>query len=133
MLCRLFYSRAEFEEEVALYRDPALACIMPDLLHADNNNAGTVRSRSGYAFPPFLVIERGTTLLTWLAEQRNFFEVSTMVEALARLLDSLHAAGYVHRDVKVRRSAALTTLGMLPRGYPVLEVVCADGMLMLER
>jgi serine/threonine protein kinase len=96
----MFMDRDEFEEEVALYRMPALAIIMPPLFHADDNAAGAVRSRSGYTFPPFLVLERGTTLRQWLQEDRNFFEVTTMVEALARLLDSLHAAGYVHRDVK---------------------------------
>ena len=98
---RIFHSRDEFEEEVALYRDPALASIMPDLLYANDNESGSVRSLSGYAFPPFFVLERGVTLLTWVQEVRNFFEVSTMVEALARLLDSLHEAGYVHRDIKV--------------------------------
>ena len=99
--CRIFHSRDEFEEEVALYRDPALASIMPDLLYANDNESGSVRSLSGYAFPPFFVLERGVTLLTWTEEVRNFFEVSTMVEALARLLDSLHEAGYVHRGIKV--------------------------------
>ena len=98
--CRLYLDRIEFEEEVALYRKPELASVMPDLLQAHDNAAGAVRSRSGYAFPPFLVLERGTTLKKWLDEERNFFEVITMVEALARLLGSLHAAGYVHRDVK---------------------------------
>ena len=92
----------DFEEEVALYREPALARIMPDLLHADHNASRAVCSRSGYIFPPFLVIERGTTLRAWLDEDRNFLEIITMVEALARLLDGLHRAGYVHRDMKVR-------------------------------
>lgn len=96
----MYLNRNEFEEEVALYRTPALASIMPDLLHASDNATGAVRSRSGYHFPPFLVLERGTTLKKWLDEDRNFFEVTAMVEALARLLSSLHAAGYVHRDVK---------------------------------
>ena len=100
MLHRLFQLREDFEEEVALYRNPALSSIMPDLLHADDNTSCSILSRSGYVFPPFLVTERGTTLRTWLQEERNFFEVTTMVEALARLLDSLHTAGYAHRDIK---------------------------------
>ena len=93
-------NRDEFEEEAALYRTPALASIMPDLLQVADNADGTVCSRSGYTFPPFLVLERGTTLRKWMEEERNYFEVAGMVEALARLLGSLHAAGYVHRDVK---------------------------------
>jgi serine/threonine protein kinase len=95
----MFLDKTEFEDEVSLYRTPALARIMPDLLHADDNASGAVRSRSGYVFPPFFVLERGTTLRTWLQEERSF-DVSAMVEALAQLLARLHAAGYVHRDVK---------------------------------
>ena len=63
--------RQEFEEEVALYREPALARIMPDLLHADDNALGAACSRSAYAFPPVLVIERGTTLSAWQNEKRS--------------------------------------------------------------
>ena len=87
---------------MARSRKPALACVMPDLLHADANVAGAVRSHSGYIFPPFVVTERGTTLRTWLEQKRGVFELCTMMEAVARLLDSLHRAGYVHRDVKAR-------------------------------
>ena len=84
-----------------MYREPALVRIMPDLLYATDNATGRLQSQSGYVFPPFIVLERGTTLRAWLKDNRNFFEIITMVEALVRLLDSLHTAGYVHRDIKV--------------------------------
>ena len=101
--CRLFYSQRAFDEELARYREPALAQLLPGLLHWHADDAGAVRSRSGCAFPPFLVLERGTTLHTWLSEQtRDWPEVLRMMEALARLLDSLHRAGYVHGDLKAR-------------------------------
>lgn len=99
-MCRLLLDRTEFEEEVALYRTPELVSVMPDLLQVHDNAGGAVRSRSGYTFPPFLVLERGTTLRTWMAEERSFFDTLSMVEAVTRLLATLHAAGYVHRDVK---------------------------------
>jgi hypothetical protein len=52
----------EFEEEVALYNDPVLASTLPELLLYDSNADGSVKSASGYAFPPFIVLEKGVTL-----------------------------------------------------------------------
>ena len=40
---------------MALYRDPILQHILPELLHAHDNSDGTARSRSGFTFPPHLV------------------------------------------------------------------------------
>ena len=111
---------------MALYKEPALSRIMPELLYATANSDGAVNNRSGYAFPPFLVIERGTTLLTWLEEERNFFEVIAMVEALAHLLDNLHCAGYVHRDMKARsRVWYIDWLAVMNR---VIQSVIAAGL-----
>ena len=52
-------------------------------------------------FPAFLVVERGVTLKQWSKGRRSVFDVIAMVESVARLVDSLHTAGYVHRDLKV--------------------------------
>jgi hypothetical protein len=73
--CRFFLVRSEFEEECALYRDPVLRRALPDLLHADANAAGALRSRGGTALPPFIVLERGTTLKAWREYARGYGEV----------------------------------------------------------
>ena len=57
--CRLFHQKVEFETEVALYRDPLLKQLLPDLLDANENADGKVRSRSGVPFAPYMVLERG--------------------------------------------------------------------------
>jgi hypothetical protein len=99
-LRRFFYDPVEWEEEVSLYNDPVLVQTLPELLLADNNAAGLVRSSSGYVFPPFIVLERGITLKEWCERERGYGEVLTMVECLSRLLDVLHRSGRVHRDLK---------------------------------
>ena len=88
--------------------------VLPELLHAHDNADGAARSRSGYVFPPHLVLERGITLRAWCTcstggggsagngggRARNFFEVSTMVDSVGSMLAQLHASGRVHRDIK---------------------------------
>jgi hypothetical protein len=97
---RLFHRRDEFEAEVALYRNPVLRRVLPELRRASDNGDGAVRSRSGYVFPPFFILERGITLREWRQQERGRHEVSIMVEQVAQLLAVLHAASYVHRDIK---------------------------------
>ena len=72
-----------------------------------------MRSRSGFVFPPFLVLERGMTLQHWAEQARGFGEVVSMVERLASLLEVLHASGRVHRDMKP--GALLAWLAALQR------------------
>lgn len=98
---RFFYDTEEFGAEVALYQDPVLREVLPKIIHASENLSGAERSRSGYVFPPFMVLERGITLAAWVTERsRNFFEVSTMLESVCAMLSTLHASGRVHRDLK---------------------------------
>jgi serine/threonine protein kinase len=99
-MCRFFRWRSEFDQKVALYNDPVLRSTLPDLLRADDNASGVTQSKSGYVFPPWLVLERGTTLADWVRRPRGYGEVLTMVESLARMLATLHAAELVHRDLK---------------------------------
>jgi serine/threonine protein kinase len=75
--------------------------VLPDLVYNSDNANGAVCSRSGYVFPPFFVLKRGTTLRDWCRGQsRGFFEVINMAESVAKQLDIMHHAGYVHRDLK---------------------------------
>ena len=62
-LCRFFHQRHEYEREAALYRDPVLSKLLPELLEATGNDDSAVRSRSGLPLPPFMVLERGASLL----------------------------------------------------------------------
>lgn len=45
--------------------------VLPKQLAADDNAGGTVCSRSGVPFPPFLVLERGLTLREWNVDDRG--------------------------------------------------------------
>jgi hypothetical protein len=83
LTCRFFHATWEFQEEVALYRDPVLRRILPKIWYANDNIDGAVRSASGYVFPPFFVLERGMTLKEWCARERGFFEVRAAARRLS--------------------------------------------------
>jgi serine/threonine protein kinase len=97
---RFFNSVEDFERESAIYNDHDLRRVLPAIMHATTNLNGAVASPSGYHFPPFLVIERGTSLGDWMQEERSFGAVLNMLDEISRLLAVLHGAGRVHRDLK---------------------------------
>ena len=80
------------------YRSAAIKDVLPPLF--DANAAGVVRSRTGYPFPPYLVMERGLTLAQWLKTRRDPLGILCMFKDCAVLLATLHAGGQVHRDLK---------------------------------
>ena len=99
--CRFFFKPEEFEEELALYSDPVLSKALPTVRFSSDNRDCSARSRSGFVFPPFIVLERGVTLAKWAAErQRTAASVVLMMEEVGKLLAGLHDAGLVHRDIK---------------------------------
>jgi hypothetical protein len=49
--------------------------VLPDLLHADDNVAGAVRSANHFVFPPHIVLERGMVLKEWAKQERGYGEV----------------------------------------------------------
>ena len=98
---RRFFNRVQdYAIEDAMYRNTAIKPVLPDLFAAAPNGDGAVRARSGYVFPPFLVMERGMTLAEWLQAPRDSLAVLSMFKDCAALLATLHAAGHVHRDLK---------------------------------
>ena len=84
--------------EVAAYRNAAIKGVLPPLF--DANGPGAVRSRIGYVFPAYMVMERGMTLAEWLQTRRDPLGILSMFKDLAVLLATLHGAGQVHRDLK---------------------------------
>ena len=59
---RFFTHHDDFELESDLYADPLIRETLPALTHATNNSDGSFRSRSGFRFPPFMVLERGASM-----------------------------------------------------------------------
>lgn len=70
------------------------------MIYASDNSSAEALSQSGYAFPPYIVLERGLTLKEWAKQERSFGEILGLVERLAHLLNVLHASQRVHRDLK---------------------------------
>ena len=63
---RFFYNAQDYQDEVALYQDADLRALLPELLAANNNANGAVRSSTNFVFPPHIVLERGITLTEWV-------------------------------------------------------------------
>ena len=59
---KFFSKAAEFHVEHQLYAHPLVSTVLPKLLFAADNSDRTYMSRSGFEFPPFLVMERGSSL-----------------------------------------------------------------------
>jgi len=60
---KFFLSQVAFDEEMQLYAEERLRSMMPVM--RDAMRAGEVKSFSGYAFPAFVVLERGESLQDW--------------------------------------------------------------------
>ena len=55
--CRFFDNLDDMESETALYKDEVLRSVLPQLLAAQGNQDGRLRSSSGYQWPPYIVLE----------------------------------------------------------------------------
>jgi serine/threonine protein kinase len=98
--CRFFFNKRDYLVETSFYENKAFRQCLPELAHASDNKDGRVVSRSGYRFPPFMVLDRGVTLKDWLKVKRNPSAVLAMIGEVLELLQQLHGSGYVHRDLK---------------------------------
>jgi serine/threonine protein kinase len=98
-MCRFFHKQRDYEIEEGMYNAPAIKPLLPDL-YASGNGNGAVRSRDGFPFPPFLVMERGMTLAEWLQKPRDSLAIFSMFKDCAELLAKLHDAEQAHRDLK---------------------------------
>lgn len=121
---------------MALYRDKRLAPTLPRLVHANDNSHGRLTSRSGYVYPPYLVLERGMTLSKWVADSeggRGYGEVLTMLESVAHLLqvrscadcNGSRAASGAHTLAFVANRIIVAIGGNKGRNTPLLRPICA--------
>ena len=95
LVCRFFLSQQDYEEEKHLYSSPVLKPALPDAVDSSNGpdmqgKTKVFTSASGVDFPPFLVLERGTTLsgVTGISSQHASRQVTcaelvTLVTATA--------------------------------------------------
>jgi hypothetical protein len=92
---------AVFTRELELYRNPALAGVLPAVAHISTNDDGAAATSWGYTFPPHIVVERGESLNEWCSRvQPNFATTLFVLMHVAKRLAQLHAAGLCHRDLK---------------------------------
>jgi serine/threonine protein kinase len=98
--CRFFLHENDYELEVGFYKHVVFCKCLPDLLQTHDNADGSIVSRSGYRFPPFMVLDRGLTLSQWLELDRLPAAVLAMTADLLHMLALLHSCKLVHRDLK---------------------------------
>jgi hypothetical protein len=56
---KFFLSQEAYANEILHYQDSRLCEILVPVIYFHNNESGSVCTRSGYVFPPFIVVERG--------------------------------------------------------------------------
>jgi serine/threonine protein kinase len=68
--------------------------LLPETLHQ------TIPLSAGYVYPPFMVLERGTTLTEWMKTPRAFPGILGLMHDVATHIAMLHETGHCHRDLK---------------------------------
>eukprot|EP00892_Ulva_mutabilis_P009361 jgi/Ulvmu1/6798/UM309_0002.1 len=98
---KFFTNRHAFARELALYSNPTLRAMMPAVSAVQDNSDGRVQDSTGFAFPPFIVVERGESLDEWVHRVAPDFVTSMFVLChVTKRLQLLHSAGLCHRDLK---------------------------------
>jgi serine/threonine protein kinase len=97
-----FYTEfGAFARERDLYMEPVLREMMPATHEIIGNEDGSIRMPTGFVFPPAIVIEKGESLDVWAQREKHDFITTMQVLChIAERLHVLHAAGWVHRDIK---------------------------------
>jgi serine/threonine protein kinase len=97
-----FYTQFDaFARERDLYMEPVLRKMMPATHEFIGNEDKAIHMPDGYIFPPSIVIEKGESLDVWARrEQHDFITTMQVLCHIAERLQVLHAAGWVHRDIK---------------------------------
>lgn len=79
---KFFTLREAFEREDALYSNKVLRDMMPAVQLIEANSDGSIRSSSGWPFPPCIVIERGESLDKWAERIRPDFPTILQVRPI---------------------------------------------------
>eukprot|EP00892_Ulva_mutabilis_P003618 jgi/Ulvmu1/1628/UM113_0005.1 len=125
---KFFLSHAAFAGEAALYTDRSspLGPFLPQLRSiagAAGHEPPVVDARAR-PLPPCIVMEKGESLDVWMQRNRDGVDMVTglqVIQHVAERLADLHAAGYVHRDLK------LSNIMWLPREnrWTLIDFGCA--------
>ena len=98
-----FLSEAAFAQDKALYHDASrpMGKFLPRL-HSMHEQ-GQLKDKRRHALPSCIIMERGVALDVWVAEAGGRLDTVGCLQVLSHVADrvlDLHAAGYVHRDLK---------------------------------
>lgn len=103
---RFFHIWKDYSRESTIVSHPRLRTTLPPAFAVNENldaNApgGILTATNGFKFPPFIVLERGVSLADWQQRQPLTFALTiNMLYEVARLLQTAHGVGRVHRDVQ---------------------------------
>eukprot|EP00892_Ulva_mutabilis_P004011 jgi/Ulvmu1/1982/UM012_0144.1 len=128
---KFFLFQTAFADECRLYTNPdnPLGQFLPALRNiADGSSiAPLVVDGHGHPMPPCVVMEKGESLDVWMQRNRGGVDMITglqVIQHVAERLADLHAAGFVHRDLK------LSNVMWLPREnrWTLIDFGCAAAI-----
>jgi Protein kinase domain len=98
---KFLFDSACFARESEFYRHTSIRNVLPDVEAMSANADGCVRCSNGFAFPPFIIAERGESLNEWTQRVAPDDVTSMFVLChVVKRLQQLHGAGLSHRDLK---------------------------------
>jgi hypothetical protein len=109
LICyKILFSSHAFQVEKASATDTSLQPLMhPVILIEDTSSvlasatANLPAPLCNFALPPVIITEKGESLDEFIARSApDFFTALQVMVHIARKLEQLHAAGWVHRDLK---------------------------------
>lgn len=98
---KFYISHATFAHERAVYRDPNIRAVSPEILHMYDSDVGALVDPTGRPLLSFIVFERGEALDEWA--RRRMPDLITSIQVIwhvADVLQNLHKANIAHRDLK---------------------------------